>query len=76
MNETEPKPCDCIEQVNALLHKQGACLDRGICFNRRTNKASISPPQVKIARHGDGKGKLPILFCTHCPFCGTKLADD
>ena len=69
----------CVAEVNKeLKEKMSVALDTKITFIAKPKvKVAVSPPLLCV--HWLGKkprGKsLPVLACTHCPFCGKKYKE-
>lgn len=68
------KGCQCVELANECLEESNACLVLSQLINVKTGKTSTGPPQLMLEKIDTKKRKrLPTLFCTYCPICGTKL---
>jgi len=64
--------CKCVEQVNAKLESVGAEIVQHMQINFDTKKADMSGPCVEVRRSDKAKrGKIPVVLCAFCPFCGT-----
>jgi len=69
----QTKSCNCIEDCNKELAKQGLKLDTDFEFNFTTGQANlaISIKTKKLPTNTSRKKPL-VLACSYCPFCGKK----
>ena len=69
--------CECLDQIVPQLEKLNAGLDCPIRIDRKTGKQRPFIPQVTLFKLDSRKrGRLPVLFCRHCPFCGTPYEEE
>lgn len=67
------KTCRCIELANKELAKLNAELVTGLQIDFASGQ-SRSLIAIPLRRADSNKrGKLPEMYCTYCPICGTKL---
>lgn len=67
------KGCKCVDQVNKKLEPHKVKILQHMRINFSTGKGDMSGPCVEVRRIGDSKrGKIPVVPCTFCPFCGKK----
>lgn len=64
--------CECLEQVKESLREHGVAIKRELIMNFKTGEGRMSPPFIVVEKTSGKRGKTPTLFCSYCPFCGTK----
>ena len=64
--------CKCIESVQSQLKSRGVHLVRHLQMDLEAGEGRLSPPSLVVERSAGSKVKLPTVFCSYCPFCGTK----
>ena len=73
-----PRPCTCFEQAQKQLAERGWKLETALQIDfTGKRKATVGGPFL-AARWLDGakkKGKIPLMCCAYCPFCGQKKGD-
>lgn len=63
--------CNCLKETNKLLESRNAKIVTHMMWSK--SGMSISEPSVRLEKCDSKIRKpLPVLFCTHCPFCGKK----
>lgn len=69
-----PKGCNCFEAAQKQLAEKGWTLESALQIDFTTGRARMGGPFL-AARWLDGakkKGKVPLMCCAYCPFCGRK----
>lgn len=64
--------CNCITQMPDQLRKFNLALDLPLMVNGGQSQRMIIATR-KI--NSQKRGKVPLLFATHCPFCGEEYGD-
>lgn len=64
--------CNCLDSVKVQLAERGLSIVRHLQMDFEKNEGRLSPPSIVVERTKAAKGKTPIVFCSYCPFCGTK----
>lgn len=60
--------CKCLTQADKALAPMGARV--GVTFNVKGDVL----PLLQVERVKKGRGKMPLLVPTFCPFCGKEYA--
>jgi len=60
--------CDCIKKVDALFKKKGIPATVSVILPL----ADGVDTRVMVSLERTGRGKVPVLATTYCPFCGEK----
>ncbi len=60
--------CQCIEKVNKLFEERGIQARVSATLPLENNVKA----KVIVALEKMGRGKIPVLTATYCPFCGEK----
>lgn len=72
----KPVKCKCVDLVNEQGKEQGWRLASEMQLNMEAGTLGLLSPLIRVEKIGGGKGKLPTLCCSHCPFCGKKISHD
>lgn len=67
------EPCNCVDEINALLAQHNTRLEVAIIFGpHRNDGLMLRTEQIETGR---GKPKARAMFLTYCPFCGQRYDD-
>ncbi len=69
----KPAKCKCAELVNEKAKEQGWRLASEMQLDMAAGKIGLLSPLIRVEKIGGGRGKLPTLCCSYCPFCGKKI---
>lgn len=78
MKAKETKSCKCLDQVQdklVALSKPYAPsrIVTHLLISLKTGVGRMSPPALHLEKiESKARGRLPVVMCTFCPFCGKK----